>query len=444
MNTSTHTDQPSLRTVRISERPSVQVWVILLLISSSLAFVSCDESDNIPNFTTSNSGPYVYEIGHLELIRNEIDTDPVLKEEYDRLISGSEQLLTEEFQYVTDKPTLPPSRDKNDYMSLARYLWPDENGDYTITRDGITNPEIFDYDRPKLARFSQAVHALSLAYYFSGDERYAEKASVLLANWFFEPDTRMNPNMNHAQVAKNVNEGSAQGIIDGNDFIQVIDAVSLLYDSPHWTPDNHRKLKEWFYHFSIWIIKNYNADAFCSDDFCNNISTWMDAQKMIYFLFSEQEERINSTVYIQPISEKIQKQFTTMGIQSFERDRARSQHYVYFNLRGYANLLMMRHSTTGFSQNQQSFSGEEIAGLEAALNALNGYVNGADVPGMFRESDSFDHCRYIEIFKPAAIALDNPEYSQTAKMLVDGGCRNPDITLTFPSLNQIQSAPNLN
>jgi hypothetical protein len=409
-----------------------------------LVFTSCSEDSDIPDFTTSNSGPYVYEISHLELIRDAIDSDPVLKEDYDRLISGSEQLLSEEFQYVTDKPSLPPSRNMNDYMSLARYLWPDENGDYTIVRDGITNPEILDYDRPKLARFSQAVHSLSLAYFFSGDERFAQKASELLKKWFFESDTRMNPNMNHAQVAKNVNEGSAQGIIDGNDFIRVIDAVSLLYDSQHWSPEDHRKLKEWFYRFSIWIIENYNSNAFCDDDFCNNISTWLDAQKTIYFLFSEQEDRINSSTYIQPVSEKIEKQFTEAGIQSFERDRARSQHYVYFNLRGYSNLLMMRNSVTGFSHDQQPFSGQEIAGLRTALNALNNYVNGADAPDMFMESDDFDHCRYIEIFKPAAIALGVPEYSQTANMLIDGGCRNPDITLTFPSLNRIQTSPNFN
>ena len=420
--------------------PFAGIWIFVLMISSSLAFVSCSETDDIPDFTTSNSGPYVYEISHLELIKESIENDPILKEEYERLILGSQQLLTEEFQFVTDKPYLPPSRNKHDYMSLARYLWPDEKGDYTIVRDGITNPEIFDYDRPKLARFSQAVHTMSLAYYFSGNELFAEKASELLEKWFFEPDTRMNPNMNHAQVAKNVNEGSAQGIIDGNDFIQVIEAASLLYDSPHWTLDNHRKLKEWFYHFSVWIIKNYNSDAFCDDTFCNNVSTWLDAQKTIYSLFSEQENRLNSSAYIQPISDKIEKQFTNAGIQSFELSRSRSQHYVYYNLRGYANLLMMHNSTTGFNQNQQPFSSEEITGLEAALNALNGYINGADVPEMFSESENFDHCRYIEIFKPAAIALGNDQYSQTAGMLIDRGCRNPDITLTFPSLSKIQSA----
>lgn len=416
----------------------------MIFTATFLVFTSCDEESTIPDFTTSNSGPYIYELSHLQLIKDAIDSDPILKEEYNRLISGSEQLLTEEFQYVTDKPTLPPSRNKNDYMSLARYLWPDENGDYTIIRDGITNPEIYDYDRPKLARFSQAVHSLSLAYYFSGDERYAEKASDLLKKWFFEPDTRMNPNMNHAQVAKNVNEGSDQGIIDGNDFIHLIDGVSLLYDSPHWTSEDHRKLKEWFYRFSIWIIEYYNSDAFCDDDFCNNISTWMDAQKTIYFLFSEQEDRLNSSTYIQPISEKIQKQFTNSGLQPDEKSRTRSQHYVYFNLRGYANLLMMRNSTTRFSNNQNPFSGDEFTGLRAALNALNEYVNGANKPEMFTESDNFDPCRYIEIFKPAAIAFDDSEYSLTADMLIDSGCRNPDITLTFPSLSRIHTTTNLN
>jgi hypothetical protein len=378
------------------------------------------------------------------MIKESIATDAVLQEEYDRLISGSLQLLTEEFEFVTGKLNLPPSRNRNDYMSLSRYLWPDEDGNYTITRDGVTNPEIFEYDRPKLARFSQAVHSLSLAYFYSSDERFAEKASDLLDAWFFEPDTRMNPNMNHAQVAKNVNDGSAQGIIDANDFIRVIDSASLLYDSPHWTPDDHKKLKEWFYRFSLWIIKNYNSNAFCEDTFCNNISTWMDAQKTIYFLFSEQEYRINSSSYIQPVSEKIEKQFSATGVQAFEIDRARSQHYVYFNLRGYANLMMMQQRGTGSSQNATPFPGEDISGLVTALNALSRYVNGAEAPKMFIESESFDHCRYIEIFKPAAIALGNQEYSQTAQALIDGGCRNPDITLTFPSLSLIQSAPNPN
>lgn len=417
---------------------------VVLLMIFSFMIASCDKGDAVPEFTTSNSGPYVYDITHLELISESIDEDFFLKEEYEKLISGSRQLLTEDFEFVTEKPFLPPSRDMNDYMSIARYLWPDENGDYTIIKDGITNPEIYKYDRPKLARFSQAVHSLSLAYYFSGDERFAEKASELMNAWFFEPKTRMNPNMNHAQVALNVNEGSAQGIIDGNDFIQVIDAASLLYGSPHWTPNDHRKLKEWFYHFSIWIIKNYNSDAFCDDTFCNNISTWMDAQKTIYFLFSEQDDRLNSSTYLQPLSEKIQKQFTTAGIQSFEQSRARSQHYVYFNLRGYTNLMMMRNGSFGSIGNESFFSGKDITGLEAALNSLNGYVNGADVPPTFRESENFDHCRYIEIFRPAAILFDNPEFSQTASQLIESGCSNPDITLTIPSLSLIQSAPTLN
>lgn len=170
----------------------------------------------------------------------------------------------------------------------------------------------------------------------------------------------------------------------------------------------------------------------------------MDAQKTIYFLFSEQEDRLTSSEYIQPVSEKIKKQFTIAGVQSFERDRSRSQHYVYFNLRGYAKLMMMQQSANRLSQSTDPFSGKEITGLETALNALNQYVNGAEAPAMFSESVNFDPCRYIEIFKPAAIALDNQEYSQTAQMLIDGGCRNPDINLTFPSLRLIQSAPNHN
>src|SRR6056297_822188 len=97
---------------RTNNRPRTGIWAFVLLLSCSFAVISCNETDDIPEFTSSNSGPYVYEISHLELIKDAIDRDPVLTEEYTRLINGSEQLLTEEFHYVTDKPTLPPSRNK--------------------------------------------------------------------------------------------------------------------------------------------------------------------------------------------------------------------------------------------------------------------------------------------------------------------------------------------
>lgn len=413
------------------------VGIILLALTGSLAFFACKDALVIPEFTESNTGPYIMNVRHLEYIKEHKDSLPVVSEDYDQLIRGANKLLAKDFSYVTDKKRTPPSGDNHDYMSLSRYAWPnDSTGVYDDIRDGKTNPEIYDYDRPKLAQFSSAVYSLSLAYFFSDDEKYAEKATDLVRAWFLDPETHMNPNMKYAQVAFGVNEnkGLAQGIIDANDFIHVIEAISILYDSPSWTREDHVAMKEWFYKFIRWITQNYNADAFKS----TNVSTWMDVQKAVYFLFTEQKQYLNSSSHIMPVEQKIDAQLTTEGTLPNEKNRVRSQHYVYYNLRAYMNLALVRKNRTGQDRDWPVLASQNHAGLKPALESLVTYLNGSDASQFFSESESFDNCRYLDIFKPAAIAFESEEYEMISQQLLDSGCDDPNLTLVFPRLSNIQ------
>lgn len=74
------------------------------------------------------------------------------------------------------------SGDKHDYMSMGPYWWPDPSkpdGLPYIRKDGQRNPELDKLDRNKLGDMSKAVTTLGLAYYFSGDEKYAAKSRRL-------------------------------------------------------------------------------------------------------------------------------------------------------------------------------------------------------------------------------------------------------------------------
>lgn len=401
-----------------------------------------DSSEDMPDFTISDTGPYVLNMTYLELLKSKMD-DPIINEELTRLTRIADEFMLNDFEYVTDKKreNIAPSGDKNDYMSLARYLWPDSAGDYTIIRDGITNPDIYKYDRPKLDRISTAIFYLSLAYFYTENEEYARKSTELISNWFLNKDTKMNPNLNFAQVALGVNEnrGNDQGIIDTIDFIKIIDSISLIYDSRYWTNNKHIELKEWFYSFSRWVDSKYNADAFCGKSWCNNVSTWIDAQKTIYFLFTEKEDRINSTSSVQPIEEKIRLQFSSGGIQRNEASRALSQHYFYFNLRAYMHIALMRKQRTGFDRDWQVLNSSDFGGIKPSLDVIVDYLNGEDVSNFFNQASAFDNCRYLEIFRPAAIAFDHPEYEVVAQQLIFDGCRNLDITLTLPPLEWIEN-----
>jgi hypothetical protein len=414
--------------------------LFILILPFILFSTACTgENDDIPDFTLSNTGPYMLNMSHLEILKSKMD-DPFIEAELSKLKLLADEALINDFEYVTDKANLPPSGDRNDYMSLARYLWPDPStGDYTVIRDGITNPKIYQYDRPKLDRISTEIFYLSLAYYYFENEDYARKATELISNWFLEEDTKMNPNLNYAQVALGVNNnrGNPQGIIDTNDFIKVIDAISLIYDSRHWTTSKHKELKAWFYSFSRWIDSNYNANAFCDIGWCNNVSTWIDAQKTIYFLFTEQEDRLNSASSIQPIRDKISLQFSSNGIQRDESTRTLSQHYFYFNLRGYMKIAAMRKQRTGYDRDWTILNSPDIGGIKPSLDAIVKHLNGEDTSNFFNQANGFNNCRYLEIFRPAAIIFDHQEYEDIANQLLYHQCSNLNITLTMPPLEWI-------
>ncbi|MFN6569365.1 alginate lyase family protein [Dendronalium sp. ChiSLP03b] len=124
----------------------------------------------------------------------------------------------------SDAP-LSPSVDKHDYFSLAPYWWPNPNtpdGLPYIRKDGERNPDTDKIpDAKNLNGMVNSVARLTLAYYFTGKEVYAKHAADLLRTWFLAENTRMNPNMAHAQVimGKHNGRGTKEGIIEAHGFI---------------------------------------------------------------------------------------------------------------------------------------------------------------------------------------------------------------------------------
>src|SRR5208283_3147483 len=173
---------------------------------------------------------FLLEAGHLRLVRDKIrggDTNyaPALT----RLKDDAREALAAGPFSVVNKKTIPPGGDRHDYMSQAPYFWPNpetSNGLPYIRRDGERNPDINKIsDHRTLFEMSGAVETLALAYYFTGGENYAAKARQLLAAWFFDPATRMNPNMQYAQAILGVNTGRGIGLIEGRALAPVADAV---------------------------------------------------------------------------------------------------------------------------------------------------------------------------------------------------------------------------
>jgi len=256
--------------------------------------------------------------------------DITLMPAYEQLLKDADKSLKFKPVSVMDKTDFPPSGNKHDYMSIAPYWWPNPakpNGVPYIKKDGEVNPEVANFpDKENFPKIITQIYTLSLAYYFSGKEKYANHASKLLEVWFLDTATRMNPNLNFGQAVKGVIEGRAEGIIDTRHFIYLIDAVDLLKGSESWTSDNQVELKKWFSQFLSWLqnskigIKEMNAK--------NNHGVWYDAQALSIALFIDStnlaDKIVNKTI------ERLEKQMDENGLFPLELERTTSLHYSVF------------------------------------------------------------------------------------------------------------------
>jgi hypothetical protein len=265
-------------------------------------------------------------------------TDPLLAPAYKALIADADQALDGEVYSVTHKTIIPPSGDMHDYLSRAPYWWPDPTkpgGLPYIQRDGEFNPEsrTGDTDSVRFRTFASALEALSLAYFFSGDIKYSEKAVVLLNTWFLDPKTLMNPHLDYGQGIPGRTTGRGIGLIDTRNLTTVIDSIILLEHV--MTNQQFKGLHEWFEKFLNWLTTSKNGLDEASQN--NNHGTFYDSQVASIALFLGKHDLAKSKVN-NTLTSRIPLQFDADGKQPEELRRTRSFHYSAFNLTAYARL----------------------------------------------------------------------------------------------------------
>ncbi|MCW4463402.1 alginate lyase family protein [Sphingomonas sp. BT-65] len=271
--------------------------------------------------------------GELEAIKASLQSDPAVAQAYRMLIAQADQALARKPGSVLDKRTIPLSGDRHDYVSLAPYWWPDPvnpKGPY-VRRDGQVNPEreTNRFDRTALGRLINDTDTLGLAYYYSGDRNYADKAAALVRAWFLDPATAMNPNMNYAQAVPGRENGRAEGVLDTSGFIAVIDAVGLIGPSGALSAEEVKALEGWFSRYVDWMRTSANGKAEAAAR--NNHGIWYDAQLARFALFARRDDIARRTVAAFAKA-RIEKQVDPSGALPHELTRTRSFHYSVFTL----------------------------------------------------------------------------------------------------------------
>ncbi|CDR05081.1 alginate lyase family protein [Streptomyces iranensis] len=246
---------------------------------------------------------------------------------------------------VTDKDQVPPSGDKHDYFSQAPYWWPSqpktEDNPYGcpyVQKDGQRNPDVDKMtDRPEVGKVFESAYELSLAWYYTGKRAYAEHAADILRTWFITPETRMNPNLNHAQFIPCMYDGRSIGIIDFSQaFTSLLDAAALLdTGAPGWSNSDHAGFRTWNKQFLDWLVNSdFGKEEGAAE---NNHGTFYDMQVAAIATAVGDRDRARQ-VLRDARTKRIDTQIAADGTQPQELERTRSFHYSTFNLVAYTRM----------------------------------------------------------------------------------------------------------
>ncbi len=300
-------------------------WTLALLL-----LAPCTQAQSIWNPT------------HLANVKQSIH-QPFYATAYEGLKAEADRLLDVQPLSVMMKEKTPASGDKHDYMSQARYYWPDPSkpgGLPYIARDGESNPELNKLDRNRLGATANRVTTLSLAWYFSGEEKYAQKATELIRTWFFNKDTRMNPNLEYAQMIPGHNNGKGRcyGVLDSYSFVEMLDAVKLLETSKSFTAKDAKELKAWFGKLLNWILTSPQGQEESRQ--ANNHSTAYDAQVIAIALYTGNLKVAREVINSVP-TKRIYTQIEPDGRQPHELRRTLAFGYSQYNLTHLLDIFCM-------------------------------------------------------------------------------------------------------
>lgn len=262
---------------------------------------------------------------------------------YQQLLKAADNALGKPNLSVTDKGMTPPSGSKHDYLSLSAYWWADDSkpdGLPWIRKDGNVNPasKNSQSDGVRLADFTARVQNLTLAWYFSGEQKYADKAASLMRTWFIDPDTRMNPNLNFAQGVPGIAAGRNTGVLDGRYFsTRIVDSVVLLHGNPAWKTADEQAMREWMTEYLTWLQSSKIAQKESRTE--NNHGNWYVTQVAGIAWYLDQPQVIKQMATL--MKSKLDVQLMPDGTQPAELARTRSFHYSYFNLQAISLMAIL-------------------------------------------------------------------------------------------------------
>lgn len=239
-----------------------------------------------------------------------------------------------------------------------------------IRKDGQRNPEIYDYDRYKLDDFIKNIVALGWGYYYSDDEKYAQKAIQNLRMWCIDEKTKMNPNLNYGQMVPGFDDGygRAEGIIDIYDMVGMIPALEIITQSGLMLENDISEIKKWYSDLIEWFLSSELGIE--ERNTLNNHAVAYDSIVSSFSIFTG-DTTVYTTFMKNFASKRIFTQIEPNGEQPLELERTTALHYSVYNLDHMLDISLRSQKQGIDIYSQESEEGRSIT---SALNFLKQYL----------------------------------------------------------------------
>lgn len=366
----------------------------------------------VTGMSNDKSTSFRSDILETECLKYKAGDDPALVNVVERLILDAEDALTRGPYSVTDKTTLPPSGNANDYWHPAPYWWPNpdtQDGLPYIRKDGervpgtrMYEPESEKYDRTRLQRVFDDSITLTLAWKFSGEKKYIEHSTRILECFFVNSVTQMTPHLKYGQVkmGHNKNKGSSTGIIEMKDMYFYLDAVRMMTSAGVISNDTLGSFKDWLKTYLGWLLDSPQGKGECRA--INNHGTCYDLQVVSIASFLDEKSVLFET--LARAQSRISQQFAPDGSQPDELKRKTTAHYCGFNFQSWLNLAEI---ASRWNVDFWTYEASNDASLVKGARWLLSYM-GKEWP--YQQIDEFDIERFYPIwFVVSACTVDLPE-----------------------------------
>ncbi len=373
---------------------------------------------------------FLLELENLEFAKKAYKAgNPVVVSDVQRLVGYANRSLTTGPFSVMNTPEIAPSGDPHDLVSYGFYWWPNPDtpdGLPWVYRDGFGN-RANEVDWKQFTDLGNTVRGLSLAYYFTDDEKYADRAATLLRTFFLDEETYMNPRILYSDVVPGISPGSfgVPGI--ANIMAQhLFDGAGILEKSPAWTAADKKGLQDWSVKFIEWAESSHAGKV--QRDEPSNHGTSYDFLMTLFGLYAERED-LAENAYNNFVFDRMPGQIAADGSNPLEMKRANNLLYHRYNLSRAIDIAALGRNLTD-DVDLFNYETDDGRGLRMQVDYIVPYMTRQETwdkwPGFNFGPES--QLIYYAFLRRAAVEYHDPKLLELAQQMGDTAVLFMDLT----------------